>query len=168
MGLKDFLLKIRQSFNENKILNIEVKKDGYTTNNIENKKKGNKIDNGDRDKSENRNKKTTENLIVYIVIIIITIVAINYIWNDKKDNKLNKKTTEYSKSLADKTEDIIEINKNKTEDISEDLENILSNIKGVGKVKVLITYSQTSRTIPMYSEDLSEKITEESDSGRRN
>ncbi len=45
------------------------------------------------------------------------------------------------------------------------LENILSNIKGVGKTKVLITYSQTSQIIPMYDEDSSTSTTEETDSG---
>ena len=45
------------------------------------------------------------------------------------------------------------------------LENILSNIKGVGKTKVLITYSQTSQIIPMYDEDSSTITTEETDSG---
>ena len=33
----------------------------------------------------------------------------------------------------------------------------------MGKVKVLITYSQTNETIPMYNEDTSQKDTEEKD-----
>ena len=43
------------------------------------------------------------------------------------------------------------------------MENILHEIDGVGKVKVLITYSQTSQTIPLYNEDTSQKDTEEKD-----
>ena len=38
-------------------------------------------------------------------------------------------------------------------------------MSGVGKVKVLVTYSQTSSVIPMYSENESTSITEEIDSG---
>ena len=43
------------------------------------------------------------------------------------------------------------------------LESILSNISGVGKVKVMLTYSQTSQTIPLYNQNSSEKNTEETD-----
>lgn len=49
--------------------------------------------------------------------------------------------------------------------IEEKLENILANVKGIGKVKVMITYSQTNEVIPMYDEDSSSSITEEKDSG---
>lgn len=46
---------------------------------------------------------------------------------------------------------------------SKNLEDILSKINGVGKVKVYITYSQTSQIIPMYNEDISQKDTQEAD-----
>lgn len=49
--------------------------------------------------------------------------------------------------------------------MEEKLEDILSNVKGVGRVKVMITYSKTSQIIPMYDEDSSTSITEEKDSG---
>ena len=39
--------------------------------------------------------------------------------------------------------------------IEEKLENILANVKGIGKVKVMSTYSQTNEVIPMYDEDSS-------------
>ena len=111
------------------------------------------------------NKKTIENLVVFAIILIITIVAINYIWSgDKKNNKTND---ESNKKLA--TEENIadtEIQEVSTVDNMETkLENILSNIKGVGKTKVLITYSQTSQVLPMYNEDSSVSSTEETDSG---
>ena len=48
------------------------------------------------------------------------------------------------------------------------LENILKQIKGVGKVKVLVTYSQTSETLAMYNEDISQSNTEETDTGGGN
>ncbi len=114
-------------------------------------------------KEDGNNKKTAENLIVFVIILIITIVAINYIWNDKKEEDNNN--TETSKILAEEKNEI-NLNNEQNDDISIKLENILKSIKGVGSVKVLITYSQTSQIIPMYSEDLSEKTTEESDSRR--
>ena len=49
--------------------------------------------------------------------------------------------------------------------MEEKLEDILSNVKGVGRVKVMITYSKTSQIIPMYDEDSSTSITEEKESG---
>lgn len=111
------------------------------------------------------NKKTIENLIVFVIILIITIVAINYIWSgDKGKTKTNN---EDNKKLAS-VENHLDINKqetNTTYDTEARLEDILSNIKGVGKTKVLITYSQTSQVLPMYNEDSSVSITEETDSG---
>ena len=44
-------------------------------------------ENLNKNEGEN-NKKTIENLIVFVVLLIITIVAINYIWSgNKKSNK---------------------------------------------------------------------------------
>lgn len=116
-------------------------------------------------KENGNNKKTVENLAVFIIILIITIIAINYIWNDKEENKnTNKENVKVLATAEYKENETNEIN----DDMSTKLENILKNIKGVGNVKVLITYSQTSKVVPLYSEDISEKTTEENDSRRRN
>ena len=48
-------------------------------------------------------------------------------------------------------------------DLENSLETILGNIEGVGKVKVLITYSESSQTVPMFNEDTSISATEETD-----
>lgn len=118
-----------------------------------------------KNKEGENNKKTLENLVVFAIILIITIVAINYIWSGgKKENKTN---TEEGKRLAT-AENIVDTSKqniSSTENIEARLENILSNIKGVGKAKVLITYSQTSQVMPMYDEESSISTTEETDSG---
>lgn len=116
----------------------------------------------EKNNEENNNgKKKMENIVVFIIIMIITIVAINYIWSGDKKEKV---TTDTNKKLA--------VTENETtetpvveEGIEQKLENILSNIKGVGKTKVLITYSQTSQIVPMYDEDSSTSTTEETDSG---
>lgn len=116
-----------------------------------------------KQKDGENNKKTIENLVVFAIILIITIVAINYIWSD--DSKKQTINNDSNKKLAmEETNKPNEINDN-NENIEERLENILSNIKGVGKTQVLLTYSQTSQIIPIYDEDSSSSTTEEKDSG---
>ena len=44
------------------------------------------------------------------------------------------------------------------------MEEILSKISGVGKVKVMITYAETSKVMPVYNEENTEENTEETDS----
>ena len=117
----------------------------------------------EKNSEENGNsKKKMENLVVLIIIMIVTIVAINYIWSgDKKKDNI---TTDTNKKLAT-TENETQTTATEEIGMEQKLENILSNIKGVGKTKVLITYSQTSQIIPMYDEDSSTSTTEETDSG---
>lgn len=112
-------------------------------------------------------KKTVENLVVFIIVLIITIVAINYIWSGNS-NKKNTNSETNKKLAKEETSDLsveTTTNKSDNENIEKRLASILSNIKGVGKTKVLLTYSQTSQVIPMYDEDLSQSTTEEKDSG---
>lgn len=113
------------------------------------------------------NKRKIENLVVFIIILIITIIAINSIWNDKKDTKVKERTdAQYGKQLATTEQTKVE-EKASTSSIEENLENILSQIDGVGKVKVLITYSETSEVVAMYNESSKNSTIEEKDSGRR-
>ena len=105
---------------------------------------------------EKDNKKTVENLVVIVVILIITIIAINTIW--KGDNKNVTKENNLAIVKDNNTS-----NSENTDDIEKRLENILSQIEGVGKVKALITYSSTSQIIPLYNQDLEESVTEEND-----
>lgn len=115
------------------------------------------------------NKKKIENLVVFLVILIITIIAINAIWgNDSKSNSKNQNLTDKNKKLATSYGDNMDsietgINATAEDKMVQKLEDILSKINGVGKVKVMITYSQTSQTIPLYNNDASEKQTEETD-----
>ena len=111
-------------------------------------------------KGEGNNKKNIENLVVFLIILIVTVVMINYIWNGTE--KTEQENDVSSKVLAKS-----EYNENDTlkpNNIEQRLEQILSKIKGVGSVNVLVTYSQTSTIMPMYSEDISKTTTEETDS----
>ena len=111
-------------------------------------------------KTGGNSKRKLENLVVFLIILVITCIAINYIWgNDTK--KQSQNVVDSEKVLA-KQEEVNMESENKN-DMEEELENILSNINGVGNVKVLLTYSQTSTIVPMYDEDLVESNIEETD-----
>ena len=91
------------------------------------------------------NKKRIENLVFFIILLIITIVAINLIWNGNKD-ETNEQTNNTSKQLAT-TNNINQTNQIKTleeTNLEIKLEEILSKIQGVGEVKVLLNYSESS------------------------
>lgn len=116
---------------------------------------------------EGNNKKKVENLVAFLVILIVTLVAINLIWGGNKTSK-KEETTDPNKKLAITNQISETSSEGEQENLSVQLENILSNIEGVGRVKVLITYSETSQTVPMYNEETSQKDTEEKDTNRWN
>ena len=118
-----------------------------------------KIKNIFKQTNEDPSKKKIENLVVFVIILIITIIAINTIWNnDKKESNNDAQNNIINKQLAG-TEVEVE-NKNSLE---ENLEKILKSINGVGNVKVFINYSETSRVVAMVNENTKESTTEETD-----
>lgn len=120
-----------------------------------------KIQNLVKKKVQGNNKKNIENLVVFLILLIITIIAINVIWNKEEEEKEN--TANY-KILAENTINSSNISEDMEYDLEDKLADILSKMTGVGKVKVLITYSQTSAIVPMYSQSESTNVTEETDS----
>lgn len=120
-----------------------------------------KIQNSVKKKVQGSNKKNIENLVVFLILLIITIIAINVIWNKEEEEKEN--TANY-KILAENTINSSNISEDMEYDLEDKLADILSKMTGVGKVKVLITYSQTSSIVPMYSQSESTNVTEETDS----
>lgn len=112
------------------------------------------------------NKRTIENLVAFLVILIITIIAINMIWkndNKKKKNENSTYTKQFAESNISSYKDINKQEYGTGKDIEERLKTILSKIQGVGDVDVLVTYSETSQIIPLYNEDWQENSTEETD-----
>ena len=112
------------------------------------------------------NKKKIENIVVFILILVITIIVINVIWNGDEESN-NKQTTDSNKKLAETVQNTAESNNSVVDtkdELTTNLETILSNISGVGNVKVMITYSETSKTVPVYNEESSQQDTEETDS----
>lgn len=106
-------------------------------------------------------RKTIENLVVFSIILIVTVIFINYIWS--KDS--SEEEIDYQKVLASEQSTVIDSSNNQIVvlDLENRLKNILSQINGVGEVNVLITYSESSQTVPIYNEDIQQTTTEEKD-----
>ena len=109
-------------------------------------------------------KKKIENLIVFLVLLIVTIISINIIWGN--DSKKVEKDPSEENSHAVLAQEMNGGNNFQIEEynLEKELEDILSKISGVGKVQILITYSETSSIVAMHNETKSMSKTEESDS----
>lgn len=113
-------------------------------------------------------KKKIENIIFLIILLIVTVIIINMVWGEED----GKPKEQGDKVLAE----VVEHNGDKAEQtnsyytLQSSLEEILETIEGVGKVKVLINYAETSTTVAMYNETKTESVTEEKDTegGTRN
>ena len=91
----------------------------------------------DNNEGEGNDKRKIENIVFFIVLLVVTIVIINTIWN------VNKQTTKQennvnTKQLALQEQEKNNIELNTAEELEKKLENILSKIEGVGNVKVCI------------------------------
>lgn len=111
-----------------------------------------------------KNKKKIENIATFIVILIITVIMINNILKEDDSGK-NETSTQY-KQLVDNTDEtsmaVADISVQT--DLERELEDILTKMDGVGEVEVLVTYSQTSRVVPVYNETNRNSSTKEEDS----
>ncbi len=100
--------------------------------------------------------KKTENLIAFLVILVITLIIMNNII--KEDDTKKSKDVSGTELVSSGVQ-----NHEMSTDLEKRLESILSKIDGVGKVSVLVTYSQSNTVIPMYNESMSKSVTEETD-----
>ena len=117
------------------------------------------------DENQGNNKRKIENLVFLVVVLIITVVIINYVWSgDKNSNKNMTNSTGKQLATTKSVQNSGETSQDTTNNnLEERLENILSNINGVGNVKVFINYSETSETVAMYNENSKVSQTEETD-----
>ena len=111
--------------------------------------------------SDENNKKKIENLIFFVILLIATIVMINYIWNGKKSS--NKTLTNTAGKQLAMTDNSSSTSIKDSENLEQKLESILSQIQGVGEVQVFINYSESSETVAMYNENTKTSTTEETD-----
>ena len=110
-------------------------------------------------KDKSNGKKNMENLVVFLVLLVILAIAINTIWNSNKKDK----TSEDIILSDDNAELNTQNSKVYNNDMEERLVNILSKIDGVGEANVMVSYSTTNEIVPMYNEKNSETITQEAD-----
>lgn len=117
--------------------------------------------------SQGNNKKKIENMVFLVIILIITIVIINYIWNGSKSSNKNLTNTAGKQLATTQNSQSNQSSNSQSEtnsnDLEQRLEDILSNINGVGNVKVFINYSESSETVAMYNENSKTSVTEETD-----
>lgn len=110
---------------------------------------------------EKTKKKKIENIVFLIILLIVTVIIINMVWGEedgKAKEQGDKVLAEVIEHSADKAEQT-----NSYYTLQSSLEEILETIEGVGKVKVLINYAETSTTVAMYNETKTESVTEEKD-----
>ena len=119
------------------------------------------------DENQGNNKRKIENLVFLVILLIVTVVIINYVWSGEKSANKNVINSSGKQLATTKnTQTTGETNQKNTtnnNDLEQRLENILSNIDGVGDVKVFINYSETSETVAMYNENSKKSTTEETD-----
>ena len=114
-------------------------------------------------KMQGDNKKKIENLVFLVVILIVTIVAINIILNDKdNESQVHENTSSKNKQLASSNNANVEV-ATSSSDLQTNLENILRQIQGIKDVKVFINFSESSETVAMYNENSKTSQTEETD-----
>lgn len=110
---------------------------------------------------QNKDKKK-ENLISLLIILVITLIIINRIWNDD-EIKTKEELKEDAYLATIKSEDISDVNlkidenesgnvnRIKSNDLEERLKKILETLKGVSNVSVMLTYNESSSQVPIYN-----------------
>lgn len=111
-------------------------------------------------KGDGDNKKKIENLVFLLIVLVITIIAINSIWGGSEDKK---ETTNIDKQLASNYSNNEEIESEDSLEVK--LENILAKMNGVGSVDVMLTYMESTQIIPIYNKNEKTSNTKEEDSG---
>jgi len=99
--------------------------------------------------------KRVENLVSFLIILVITLIFINKILQKDTVKTDDDYKNEIGVELASSS--VVET------DLEKKLENILEKISGVGKVSVLLTYSESSSIVPIYNSSQSTSTTEEKD-----
>lgn len=108
----------------------------------------------------NNKEKRMENLISFLIILVITLIVINKIL--KQDNN-NKENVDYTNEIGVELATSNYSSGSISSEFEKKLENILKKINGVGDVSVLLTYSESSSIVPIYNTSQSTSITEEKD-----
>lgn len=108
----------------------------------------------------NNKEKRIENLISFLIILVITLIVINKIL---KQYNNNKESVDYTNEIGVELATSNYYSGSISSEFEKKLENILGKINGVGKVSVLLTYSESSSIVPIYNTSQSTSTTEEKD-----
>ncbi|NLD50018.1 MAG: stage III sporulation protein AG [Clostridiaceae bacterium] len=112
---------------------------------------------------KNKNSKLGENLVIFIIIGIIIIIAGRTFF----DNSGNKKMqTDDMLPVEESGAAMVQgkVASDEKTDIETDLEEVLSQINGAGKVTVMVTYFSGKELVPYYDTKRSDNQTDEKDS----
>ncbi len=155
-------IKKLESKNEhNEIINKEIKSYDNSNNSNDYNNNINSINNNGKTSKLFKNR-TIENLTFFIIILVVTLVLVKYIFSgdksEKQSSNYNNAELVYSNDVLQEQETV-----SYKDDLKSELINILKKINGVGEVDVLITYSETSKLVPVYNENSSESKTSEED-----
>lgn len=91
------------------------------------------IKNNEEPKEGKKDKKKIENLVAFLVILIITLIAINVILKD--DNEMSKENDSQYKELAQEIVPSSNKNDTKNNELEKKIERILSTMSGVRRSK---------------------------------
>lgn len=155
-------IKKLESKNEhNEIINKEIKSYNNSNNSNNNNNNINSINNNGKTSKLFKNR-TIENLTFFIIILVVTLVLVKYIFSGDKSEK---QSSNYNNAELVYSNDVLQEQETASykDDLKSELINILKKINGVGEVDVLITYSETSKLVPVYNENSSESKTSEED-----
>ena len=96
------------------------------------------------------NKKGIENLVIFLVLVVIVMIVINSLFEEEERELVTTTST-------------ISLNEKK-DNLETRLENILSTLSGVGKVNVMVSYTNSIEKVPLYDTKETTTVTEETDS----
>lgn len=111
---------------------------------------------------EGNTKKKVENLIFFLVMLVLVVVGINYIWFNEPDVE-NSNDTSVVLNNKMQGENIVSTNSTANDNLEQKLQSILSKMKGVSNVSVLVTYSNNTKIVPIYNVEDSQTTTNETD-----
>ena len=111
---------------------------------------------------ENKNRKKLVENAVFVIIIGIIIIIAGGVFFSKSEKTNNDGSPQQSTGAVEALKTLTSTEKDATE---ERLKAILSQIQGVGKVDVMITYTVSKENIPAYDVKKSDSNTDEKDSG---
>lgn len=155
-------IKKLESKNEhNEIINKEIKSYDNSNNSNDYNNNINSINKNGKTSKLFKNR-TIENLTFFIIILVVTLVLVKYIFSGDKSEK---QSSNYNNAELVYSNDVLQEQETASykDDLKSELINILKKINGVGEVDVLITYSETSKLVPVYNENSSESKTSEED-----